>query len=80
MFLRKNGFKIYVFKSINFIFVDQKRFKPYWSNAKFIYFTFESAKDIENAKGIILTTDREIEKAKFANASNVLEISTQKAI
>ncbi|ATO30663.1 fructose permease IIC protein [Mycoplasmopsis bovirhinis] len=39
-----------------------------------------STKDIANAKGIILATDREIEKGKFANATNVLEISTQKAI
>lgn len=39
-----------------------------------------STKDIANAKGIILATDREIEKSKFANATNVLEISTQKAI
>ncbi|WAM03974.1 fructose PTS transporter subunit IIB [Mycoplasmopsis cynos] len=36
--------------------------------------------DILNAKGVLLATDREIEKDKFADATNVLEISTQKAI
>ncbi|WP_322935822.1 fructose-specific PTS transporter subunit EIIC [Mycoplasmopsis felis] len=36
--------------------------------------------EIKNAKGVILAVDREIEKSRFANAENVLEISTQKAI
>ncbi|UUM20129.1 MULTISPECIES: fructose-specific PTS transporter subunit EIIC [unclassified Mycoplasma] len=36
--------------------------------------------EIANAKGIILAVDREIEKSRFANSDNVLEISTQKAI
>ncbi|WP_322912811.1 PTS fructose transporter subunit IIABC [Mycoplasmopsis felis] len=36
--------------------------------------------EIKNAKGVILAVDREIEKSRFANAENVLEISTQNAI
>ncbi|MGZ9800749.1 PTS fructose transporter subunit IIABC [Mycoplasma sp. AC1221] len=36
--------------------------------------------DIKNAKGVILAVDREIEKSRFANSDNVIEISTQKAI
>ncbi|VEU74320.1 PTS system protein [Mycoplasmopsis citelli] len=36
--------------------------------------------EIAGAKGIILAVDREIEKSRFANSDNVLEISTQKAI
>ncbi|AKF41517.1 fructose permease IIC protein [Mycoplasmopsis canis] len=36
--------------------------------------------DIQKAKGVLLAVDREIEKNKFADANNVLEISTQKAI
>ncbi|MGZ9431472.1 PTS fructose transporter subunit IIABC [Mycoplasma sp. CB776] len=39
-----------------------------------------SSAEIEKAKGVILAVDREIEKEKFANCSNVIEISTQKAI
>ncbi|TDV23541.1 PTS system D-fructose-specific IIA component (F6P-forming, Fru family) /PTS system D-fructose-specific IIB component (F6P-forming, Fru family) /PTS system D-fructose-specific IIC component (F6P-forming, Fru family) [Mycoplasmopsis mustelae] len=36
--------------------------------------------EIKQAKGVILAVDREIEKTRFANCDNVLEISTQKAI
>ncbi|WP_036431772.1 PTS fructose transporter subunit IIABC [Mycoplasmopsis cricetuli] len=36
--------------------------------------------EIKSAKGVILAIDREIEKNRFVNSSNVLEISTQKAI
>lgn len=36
--------------------------------------------DIKNAKGVILAIDREIEKSRFANIENIIEISTQKAI
>lgn len=36
--------------------------------------------EIDNAKGVILAIDREVEKQRFENSTNVLEISTKKAI
>ncbi|WP_240532058.1 PTS fructose transporter subunit IIABC [[Mycoplasma] collis] len=39
-----------------------------------------SSEDIKNAKSIILATDRAIDKKRFANHENVLEISTKNAI
>ncbi|WP_027121018.1 PTS fructose transporter subunit IIABC [Mycoplasma leonicaptivi] len=39
-----------------------------------------SEDEIKNAKGVLLAVDREIEKSRFTNHDNVLEVSTQKAI